>query len=138
MDKNDPNQLKVFTVQEANQLLPRLLEIIRGLQKLREKILSLEVEIDAVELVADKDDSGSSPALSKKVDEYQKAISEFYSLVDEIHGLGCLLKDLDSGLVDFYSVYKGKVVYLCWKMGESKVGYWHEVGKGFTSREKIE
>lgn len=137
MDSGNQNNVKVFTVQEANQMIPHLTDVIVGLQEKRKHILALEVEIDAIELVADKDDSGSSPALSRKVDEYTKSVSAFYALMEEIHGKGCFLKDLDLGLVDFYGKHNDKVIYLCWKLGEKQVGHWHEVGKGFASREPL-
>ncbi len=136
MDSGD-QKLKVFTVQEANALLPRLTEIIVNLQEKRRHILSLEVEIDSIELVAEKDDGGSSPGLSRKVDEYTRSVGDFYVLMEEIHASGCFLKDLDEGLIDFYGKVQDRVVYLCWKLGEKQVGYWHEVGKGFTSREPL-
>ena len=139
MDKQGgQNQLKVFTIEEANQLLPKLNPLLRQLQEKRKRILSLEVEIDTLELVAEKDEDGFSPSLNKKVDEYTKAVSSFYVLIEEVHDMGCFLKDLDTGLVDFYALYHGRKVYLCWKLGESKVDHWHEVGKGFSSRELLD
>lgn len=137
MDPNSPKQVKIFTVEEANALLPKITSVIRDLQTKREKILTLEVEIDTLELVTEKDDSGASPAMSKKVDEYTRVTAFFYSLVDEIHGMGCFLKDVDLGLIDFYAIKNNHGVFLCWKLGEEKVEHWHDVDKGFTSREKL-
>lgn len=137
MDPNNRNQVKIFTLEEANALLPKLTEMIRDLQSKREKILSLEVEIDALELVTEKDDSGASPAMSKRVDEYTRTMAAFYGLVDEIHGMGCFLKDVDMGLIDFYSVQDKQGIFLCWKLGEKKIEHWHDINKGFDSREKI-
>ena len=131
------NQLKVFTVDEANQLLPKLTAWIRELQEKRGAILSLEVEIDALELVADKDQNGGLTVLNNKIEEYTRTVNRFYGLADEIHELGCFLKDIDQGLVDFYTLYKGRVVYLCWQMGEPEVAHWHEIGRGYTYRQPI-
>lgn len=132
------NQLKLFTIPQANKLLPQLTQDILVLQKEREILSKLEVEIDAVELIADKDDGGSSPFLSKKVQEYSRRVNDFYGIIDAIHERGCFLKDLDLGLVDFYGTHKGHVVYLCWKLGEPEVGHWHEVGRGFNSRQPLD
>ena len=131
------NQLKVFTLEEANKLLPQLTQQIKTLQELRQVILSLEIEIDAIELVTEKDDSGASLALNAKVENYTKTVNRFYAVIDEIHAHGCFLKDLETGLVDFYSLRKGQVIYLCWKLGESKIGFWHEIGKGFSNRQPL-
>ena len=138
MDPNSQNQIKIFTREEANALLPKLTVIIHSLQTVREKILSLEVEIDTLELIAEKNDAGASSTLNKKVDEYTHAMVSFNNLVDEIHGLGCFLKDVDTGLIDFYAMQNNHGVFLCWRLGEEKVEYWHDINTGFTSREKLD
>jgi hypothetical protein len=51
--------------------------------------------------------------------------------------MGCLLRDIDLGIVDFPSIHDGKEVYLCWKLGEESVGFWHEVDAGFAARKPI-
>ena len=132
------NKLKVFTVEEANRLIPRMTELLQDLQRQREAILTQEVEIDALELVAEKKDQGSPSILDGKVEQYNHAVARFYALIDEIQEWGCFLKDLDLGLVDFYSIYQSRVVYLCWKLGEKEVGHWHEVGRGYTYRQPID
>ncbi len=133
------NELKVFTVPEANQILPRLIPILQDLKAKRDAILKLEVEIDLLELVQEKREKGAaSAAVSQKVDEYTLRVNQFYKLSDALHETGCVLKDVDKGLVDFYSLYKGKIVYLCWKLGESEISHWHEIGSGFASRQPLE
>ena len=133
----DMNQLKMFTVEEANKLLPKLTELIHEAQKSRDQILRLEVEVDALELVADKDENGFSRSLNPKIDEYNRTVGGFYSLLDKIQGMGCFLKDVNLGLVDFYSLQEGRVVYLCWKAGEPEIGFWHEIGRGYASRQPL-
>ena len=135
---SETHEIKMFSVPEANQLLPKLAGWIGELQKLRGTILAMEVEIDMLELVTGKDDSGVSPAIDTKVDAYNRLVSRFYALVEEIHSTGCFLKDLDMGLVDFYTLYKNRVVYLCWKLGESEIRWWHDIGCGYGSRQLIE
>jgi len=133
----DMNQLKVFTVEEANQLLPKLSELIRELQELRQSIFAKEVEIDALELVMDKGEQGTSPVLDSEVAAYQQAIARFYAVVDEIHRTGSFLKDISTGLVDFYSHHQDCIVYLCWKLGEAEIKHWHEVGSGYAARQPL-
>lgn len=131
------NQLKVFTIKEASQLLPKIVPLIKELQTKRDTILKLEVEIDSMELVTPREKEGGSPAFNAKVEEYTKLVNRFYSVIDEIHETGCVLKDLDTGLIDFYSLYKGRVVYLCWKIEEPEIAFWHEIGSGYASRQPI-
>ena len=131
------HDLKMFTVDEANRLLPVLTQWLKDLQTQRVSILSLEVEIDTLELVTEKDDSGASPALNRKVEEYTRLVNRFYARVEEIHETGCLLKDLDLGLVDFYSLQNNRIVFLCWKLGEDSVRFWHDISTGYGSRQTL-
>ena len=58
--------------------------------------------------------------------------------VEKIHGFGCLIKDLDIGLVDFPTLLNGREVYLCWKLGEPAIDYWHGTDEGFRGRKRID
>jgi hypothetical protein len=57
---------------------------------------------------------------------------------EEIQESGCLVKDLDAGLIDFPTLYKDQEVYLCWKFGETAIEFWHGVEEGFRGRKKID
>ena len=58
-------------------------------------------------------------------------------LMEQIQETGCLIKDLDIGLVDFPTLFRGEEVYLCWKLGESGISFWHGVREGFAGRKPI-
>ena len=131
------NQLKVFKADEVNQLLPKLTEMIQELQEKRELIVAQEVEIDALEIVTEAKEDNASPLIHRKIESYNQTVNRFYEIIDEMHEIGCLLKDVDSGLVDFYAIHEGRVVYLCWKLGEKKIRFWHEVGKGYAYRQPL-
>ena len=135
---DEMNQLKVFTVEEANRLLPKLGELIREAQAKQREILAKEVEVDTLELLYPSGEEGKvSPEIAREIEAYNEAVNQFYSLIDEVHELGCFLKDIDMGLVDFYTLHDGRVVYLCWKFGEPEVGHWHEVGRGYAYRQPL-
>ncbi len=128
----------MFTIEEAARLLPQLTQWLTELREERNLILASEVEIDALELVTEKKKgSESSPALDRKVGEYTRRVDRFYSLIDKIQGTGCVLKDLETGLVDFYSLQNNRVVFLCWKLGEPAISSWHEIGGGYASRQGL-
>jgi hypothetical protein len=55
----------------------------------------------------------------------------------KIEQTGCVVKDLDIGLVDFPSVVNDEQVYLCWKLGEERIGYWHRMDEGFAGRKPL-
>lgn len=132
------NQLKVFTVEETNQLLTKLTALITELQAKHRDILAKEVEIDALELLYPCGE-GEKPSgeVAREIEVYNEWVNRFYALIDETHEMGCFLKDIEMGLVDFYTLYQGRVVYLCWKLGEPEVGFWHEVGRGYAYRQPI-
>ncbi len=64
--------------------------------------------------------------------------SRLRELIEQIHEWGCLVKDLDTGLCDFPSLYHGQEVYLCWKLGEARIENWHPVEEGFGGRRPID
>ena len=130
--------LKVFTIEEVNQLIPKLTESIKELQAGQQEILAKEVEVDAVELLYPETEAGeASSQVAREIEAYNELVDRFYSRIDEIHEMGCFLKEIEMGLVDFYALYQGRVVYFCWKLGEPEVSFWHEVGRGFTYRQPI-
>lgn len=59
-------------------------------------------------------------------------------LIERVQDTGCLVKDLDTGLVDFPTLLRGDEVYLCWKLGESGIHFWHKVNDGFRGRKAID
>lgn len=71
-------------------------------------------------------------------DRQDRGAERLKSAVEEIHSLGVLVKDLDIGLVDFPTLFRGEEVYLCWRMGETEVRFWHGVHEGFQGRKTID
>ena len=131
------NDLKVFTVDEANKLLPRLAPLLNQLKSVRYGLLKQEVEIDALELIHPVQGDQVPPLLKKAVECYNEQVKKFYALIDLIHGHGYFVKDVEMGLIDFYGRQKGEIVYLCWKLGEPEIGHWHEIGQGFMQRRPL-
>ncbi len=132
------NELKVFTVEEANQLIPILTGIIHELKEKQNQAVHIEAQIDALEIIGNTEDKKSKKDIEVLTKKHQDLVTEFYEIIDKIQAHGCLIKDVEMGLIDFYSLMDGKVVYLCWKLGEEKVDHWHAVGKGFTFRQPLD
>jgi hypothetical protein len=68
----------------------------------------------------------------------ETAAGRLRAVVEEIQDTGCLIKDLDIGLIDFPTLFRGTEVYLCWKLGESAIEFWHGVDEGFRGRKPID
>ncbi|MBI4863937.1 MAG: DUF2203 domain-containing protein [Candidatus Riflebacteria bacterium] len=127
----DPGQ-RLFTLDEANQLLPQLGKLIDRMQKLYRSLLA-EVRRagyspdDLDKLLADrKENAGMTGALD-----------EISDCIATIESHGCLFKGLDTGLVDFPTVINDELAYLCWQYGEEQVLYWHGLHEGFAGRHPI-
>jgi len=68
----------------------------------------------------------------------ESAAARLKSALDEVQQIGCLVKDLDTGLIDFPTMFHGVEVYLCWKLGEDAIAFWHGVDEGFRGRKPID
>ena len=67
----------------------------------------------------------------------QGLIDQMAAGVARIDGLGITLRDIESGLVDFPALAGGRPVWLCWRLGEPAIGYWHDLESGFSSRRDL-
>lgn len=135
--KGPINEPKLFTVEEANQLLPALTILLQELAQKKRMIEDKQVEIDALELIADENTPKVRAELLLRSGEFNELVNRFNSEFKKIEDMGCLVKDIDAGLVDFYGMQDGRVVFLCWRFGEPAVTHWHEVGSGFANRKPI-
>jgi hypothetical protein len=127
-----------FTVEEAERLLPRLTEL---LLEMRERRAEFQRFGGLVAELSDKmrGNGQMAPAELKTAQEgLEEAVAALNSLGEEINELGCELKDIDQGLIDFRAEMEGREVYLCWKLGEERVEWWHELDTGFAGRQRLD
>ena len=125
--------MKLFTVAEANALLPVVREILKRIQTARRKLASYRNETKAAAAQAEQGGAGFGDGL-----RYADLLIDLTSQTSELEGLGVQLKDFDRGLVDFPSLRDGRVVLLCWQIGEGdEVEWWHDVEDGFAGRTPI-
>ncbi len=122
---------RYFTVEEANECIPELMDEISLLRAIRAQLAGLHAMITPLLEVV------SSNGGSRHTPELLKATARFQEVLDRIAARGCHLKGLDPGLVDFPHLRQGREVYLCWRMGEKKIRYWHEIEDGFDGRQPL-
>jgi hypothetical protein len=67
-----------------------------------------------------------------------KLAKRLKTAIEQVQEFGCVVKDLDMGLVDFPTLFRGVEVYLCWKLGEPRIEYWHGMEEGFRGRKPID
>ena len=123
---------RLFTVAEAQTLLPRLRTLLGQIGEEWERIRELNPEIQKAR------DNSPLDGFSKFGVEYVESVSHLLTLIHQIKDLGVLLKDADKGLCDFPYVKGGRVVYLCWQLGEDSIQYWHDIETGFAGREPLD
>ena len=133
---NFPVKDKLFSVEEANTLLPEIRTILDEFKDRKQMFFELKEEIIELTEIVDSEEYRSEE-LSKKERIMRATSNEIENLFEEIADLGCVVKDIDNGLVDFISIFKGRKVFLCWKQGEDKVSWYHDMQTGFTGRKKI-
>lgn len=122
---------RYFTLEEANACIPELVDEISQLRAIRNLIAGLHAEITPLLEVV------SSNGGSKHTAALLKATADFEEILERIAARGCHLKGLDPGLVDFPHLREGREVYLCWRINEAKIRYWHEIEDGFEGRQRL-
>jgi len=129
---------KIFSVEEANHFIPKLQEMLSELRRLRETIESKKVEMDLLEIVGvPKSRVSVEAGMPKEMAALNDLAVQFNKHLETLEGMGCQVKDLDQGLVDFFSVREGRLIYLCWKEGETAMQYWHTLDGGFKGRQPL-
>ena len=130
--------LKLFTLQEANDLLPRMREIVGRLQEI---FVLFRQYADGESYPAPLQRSNgypkAEPASLPQLREIQALRDEAESLIKAVVDLGVALKDIEQGLIDFPAERDGRIVYLCWKHGEDEVRFWHDLDTGFAGRQPL-
>ena len=131
---------RFFTVEEANDLVATLQMEFGRIAQVRTEIAPLVEALGGPESAVAVLQEGASPprGRTREVDRLRRLAGEITSAVERVNGLGCLVKDLERGLVDFYSLREGEPVLLCWQFGEPAVTHWHGVDEGFAGRRPIE
>ncbi|MEK6835540.1 MAG: DUF2203 domain-containing protein, partial [Nanoarchaeota archaeon] len=124
---------RYLTLQEAESLIPAIEKRLTRLIQLNKTLVMLNsIEIN----YEDEFQFIKNEISSRKVTH--KLYNEFYTLLEEILNYGAIVKDLDIGLADFYSIHNGKEILLCWRLGEEKIKYWHESDSGYDQRKPID
>jgi hypothetical protein len=134
--KTPPAGARHFTLEEANRTLPFVRQIVGDIveeyRRWRDAISRYEV-ITAGQR-ADDAETEEQKRLRAAVDESAQRINGF---IEELALVGCVFKGFEEGLVDFHSKLEGRDVYLCWKLGEERVSFWHELDTGYRGRRAI-
>lgn len=124
---------RYFTLQEANSLIPWVsdrLEVCSGAKNFMLATMKKERKKGAFKNSPYMDNMRVPP-------DYFKALRTLYKNLYEVNESGIIIRDLDTGLIDFPCLAEGRTVLLCWRFGEDKIQYWHEEDTGFSGRQPL-
>ncbi|MGH9375522.1 MAG: DUF2203 domain-containing protein [Terriglobia bacterium] len=131
---------RYFDRKEAEDLLPVIGESLAKAREQKRSLDHLDQELAGaagrVMMLG-----GSIPPyreLSRKRGEREESVARLEETLNRIQETGCVVKDLDAGLVDFPALRDGREVFLCWKLGERRIEFWHGVDEGYAGRKPID
>jgi hypothetical protein len=129
-----------FTLEEAEGLLPEIAKAMREATSVKSEFDEAQSELRSVSqrvimlggVLVDRE------AVYKIKLRRDTSAERIEAAIRGVQELGCIIKDLDTGLVDFPTLFRGEEVYLCWKLGEPGIGFWHGTDEGFAGRKAID
>jgi len=126
--------MKLFTISEANELLPVIRPKLERIKAQYDKLAIYRASAKAAAVAASESGGGGMEGGST----YVKSLYEIGKITTELHETGIQLKDYTRGLIDFPSMREGRVVLLCWQLGEDEqIEWWHEMEAGFMGRQHL-
>ena len=121
-----------FTVDQANRALVLVRKVVADIVGRYARLLELRTR--RCKLAAT---FGTRTQIKQLQREIELSVEQLNHLHQELRAIGCVLKDWAGGLVDFPATYRGRKVWLCWRLGEPAVSHWHELHAGFVQRRAI-
>src|SRR5712692_10889750 len=126
-----------FTVEEAETLLPHLTDLLSQIRELKLEHDRYQQRMAELGLKTRSNGHEVAPDLKEARDGIERTAAGVNMLMDQVHALGCEMKGIDEGLIDFRTLIEGRDVYLCWKLGEERIEWWHDLDTGFAGRQRL-
>jgi hypothetical protein len=129
-----------FTWWEAEEAVPRVDGLLREAIALKEDFRRAERAFEDIgsRIMLMGGVAVDREAAATARQDRERSAGLLKQAIEKIHRTGCLVKDLDIGLVDFPTLFEGREVYLCWKLGEPSIAFWHGTEEGFAGRKPID
>jgi hypothetical protein len=139
MDHED-NEPKLFSLTEAERARRELEPVLIEAMENRRKAADLDEQLSAVanRILMMGGITIDYESVARVRSEHNRLISQIKDALDRIHATGCVVKDLDAGLLDFPAILKNEEVYLCWRLGEDRIRFYHRQDEGFSGRKPID
>jgi len=131
-------EMKLFTLAEAEAALPRIRDEVLAMQACKRELDGLRADLVRVsQATSGNGHVQDEQAVGATRQQAEALVEQINGRLAKINALGIELKGLDEGLIDFPSERDGRVVYLCWRLGEEGIGWWHELDAGFAGRQPL-
>jgi len=131
---------KFFSVDDAEKVIGLLEATFERIKRNKQHFLWLQKEISILRLIVEcgaDDKNPDAAALNEKTAKFKSIARDIEKDIAKIEETGCILRDVDRGIVDFFSIQNGTVVYLCWAKGEDSIKYWHSIHESFANRQLL-
>ena len=133
---------RYFTLAEADRMIPELETRFGRMLQLNAQIRDAYSRLNDAGFAPTEEDfdlapDGAPPEVPADLAELRALIDALNADLEALQAEGCVVKDIGSGLVDWYARKDGRDVFLCWKLGEKSVAYWHELETGFAGRRPV-
>lgn len=131
---------RYFTLRDAEAVLPEVEKAVRAALELKRFYEEAEqvLQDEASRIQMSGGAMVNSARLTAEKSRRDTCVNQLKQSIEHIHSHGCEVKDLDIGLLDFRTFYRGQEVYLCWKLGEQGITWWHGLEEGFRGRRPID
>jgi hypothetical protein len=131
---------RYFDRNEAEELLPMISSVLNEAREEKQKMDGFDRDLAqaAAKIMVMGGWIPPHRELAEKRVSRDQSREKIKRAIEQIQEVGCVLKDLDEGLVDFPAMVDGREIYLCWKLGEEHIGYWHGLDEGFAGRKPLD
>jgi len=136
----DHDEQKLFSLTEAERarrvIEPMLIDAMEGRRQMADLEESLSAIANRIQIMGGVTIDYDGAARMRA--DLNRVVAKVKDALDQIQATGCIVKDLDTGLLDFPSVIKNEEVYLCWRLGEDRIRFYHRQDEGFAGRKPID
>jgi hypothetical protein len=139
-DAEEPREERIFTLTEAERTRREVEPLLIEAMDFRRKLAEVDTQLGELAsrimmaggLMVNYDRAARLRA------EHQRWTGEIRTALESIEATGCVVKDLETGLLDFPARIQGQTVYLCWRLGEDRIRFWHRQDEGFKGRKPLD
>jgi hypothetical protein len=132
---------RIYTPREASALVPQLTRNLDEIEQIRTRLKQIKSKVDVLEMIWGEEvhtetnpDHREYAHYLEEIDASKKA---FDAATRRFADMEAVVKSIEQGLIDFYGVVEGRLVFLCWKQGEKSIEFYHHLEEGFPGRQPI-